>query len=242
MSGRNMTTTRPPFQGLPIPFHLEAIPDSCRGHIAAGSRVTGILPGGSVAVGSCRPGEFARIIFPVGLVMIALFLITSHAAAYTPHIDTTVPLQRLPADTGEHAPDIPLLRATDATTVSLSSFRGKVVYLELWATWCVACYPCMERANESAVRKEWSDKLACVSIALDKETTRVASRVKSRGWDNMVHLVSGPDITGKEFIAVKALGAPMLPYAFLIDADGVIRRRGDPTVVDFESEIAKLLN
>lgn len=53
-------------------------------------------------------------------------------------------------ETGRTAPDF-TLKSLDGDSVSLSQFRGKVVFLNFWASWCPPCraeMPAMNRLNE----------------------------------------------------------------------------------------------
>jgi len=70
-------------------------------------------------------------------------------------------------------PPIPLMRL-DGTTATFASFRGKVVLVNFWATWCPACrieLPMLERLQESVGRKN----LEIVAISLDREGRAVVA-------------------------------------------------------------------
>ncbi|MGZ4809746.1 MAG: TlpA family protein disulfide reductase [Thermoanaerobaculia bacterium] len=64
------------------------------------------------------------------------------------------------------APDFTL--PTDKSTLSLSELRGKVVYVDFWASWCGPCrqsFPWMSSMSE----KYAADGLVVVAINLDKD-------------------------------------------------------------------------
>ncbi|QDK79590.1 AhpC/TSA family protein [Spirosoma sp. KCTC 42546] len=67
---------------------------------------------------------------------------------------------------------LPLFNLPDAKgkLVSLNSFKGKYVLLDFWGTWCI---PCIQGIPElKAVHTKFGDRLAIVSIALERPTDR----------------------------------------------------------------------
>lgn len=71
------------------------------------------------------------------------------------------------------APAAPILRL-DGTSVSFAAFRGKVVLVNFWATWCPACrleLPTLERLQQSSGGKD----LEVLAVALDREGRTVVA-------------------------------------------------------------------
>jgi len=67
-------------------------------------------------------------------------------------------------ETGKVAPDIDL--AIGATPQKLSSFKGKVVYLDFWASWCGPCRQSFPFMND--MQSKYSAKgLQIIAINLD---------------------------------------------------------------------------
>lgn len=67
-------------------------------------------------------------------------------------------------------PSLPLTRA-DGTTVNFAAFRGKVLLVNFWATWCAACrveLPILDRLQETVGRKT----LQVAAISLDRNGGR----------------------------------------------------------------------
>src|SRR3990172_2077633 len=66
----------------------------------------------------------------------------------------------------KEAPDFTLLNL-DGRKISLQDYRGKVIFLHFWATWCKPCieeFPTIER-----IHKEYKNKgLAILAISIDK--------------------------------------------------------------------------
>ncbi|OGO49769.1 MAG: hypothetical protein A2Z30_05735 [Chloroflexi bacterium RBG_16_64_43] len=98
---------------------------------------------------------------------------------------------------------------------SLSDFRGKVVLVNLWATWCPPCLAEMPVLAEAA-RDHASQGL--VVLALNQgESRRVVSRSVG-GWG--LALVVGLDPHEE---AMRLLRTTALPSSFLVDAQGQVR-------------------
>jgi peroxiredoxin len=129
---------------------------------------------------------------------------------------------------GAPAPDY---TATDLAgdSVSLSSLRGQVVLLNLWATWCVPCRhetPYLQSLNEEHA----DDGLTIVGISMDTRDARdqVEDFVKEYGVTYRV--LVDPQMAGLDTWHV--LG---LPASFLIDRDGTLRwMRFGPVSADDE--------
>lgn len=73
--------------------------------------------------------------------------------------------QFTPLDTGSRAPDYQAF-SLDGDTVSLSSFAGDVVVLNVWATWCPPCVvemPALQRLHDELA----DDGLRVVAVSVD---------------------------------------------------------------------------
>jgi cytochrome c biogenesis protein CcmG, thiol:disulfide interchange protein DsbE len=101
-----------------------------------------------------------------------------------------------------------------AGTVTLDSLRGRVVYLDFWASWCQPCrrsFPWME-----TMRQRYSGKgLTVVAVNLDKDR-RAADGFLAR-WPAGFPVAFDP--AGK---VAEAYGVAAMPTSFLIGRDGVI--------------------
>ncbi len=112
----------------------------------------------------------------------------------------------------------------DGDTVRLSDFRGKVVLIDFWASWCGPC----RRENPNVVRayQKYKDKgFDIIGVSLDRDRNRWISAIEADGlvW----HHVS--DLKGwkSEFAAL--YGVRSIPHAVLLDREGrivAIRLRG----------------
>jgi peroxiredoxin len=132
------------------------------------------------------------------------------------------------------APDF-TLPTTDGQSLRLSSYRGKVVLLDFWATWCD---PCREEIPHFVqLQKNYGDRgLQIIGISMDDSPEPV------RPFYQQLHMnypvVLGTAKTGELFGGI--LG---LPTAFLIDRNGRIDAKhiGATDAAVFEKEIKKLI-
>lgn len=112
--------------------------------------------------------------------------------------------------------DLPDFSFTDAEGIakSLADFRGKIVLLNIWATWCVPCreeMPALDALQTKLAGKDFE----VVAVNIDKGgPEKAASFLKETG---ATHLALYTDPSGKLFVALKAVG---MPTTLLIDRDG----------------------
>jgi thiol-disulfide isomerase/thioredoxin len=139
---------------------------------------------------------------------------------------------RLPVGVGDEAPDLEIIDVNTGKHTRLNTFRGKVVWLEFWATWCGPCQPAMAELVKTYGEHgdEWTDKIAVVPISVDDTTEVVAQHTKDRGWDVFPHYWSERlnDRTGFGSSAASQFGVNGVPTAFLIGTDGKIKWTGHP--------------
>jgi len=108
------------------------------------------------------------------------------------------------------APDIKLT-SIDGEYTSVSQYKGKVVVVSWWATWCKPCIQELKFLNKLA--KKYSKDLVVVAVATDGPETQAAinSTIHSRQLKNLVVLL---DPTGD----TNPTGG--LPYSIYIDRTG----------------------
>jgi thiol-disulfide isomerase/thioredoxin len=138
---------------------------------------------------------------------------------------------RLVPGVGDLAPDVDLLNIATGKKIKLSDLRGKVVFLELWATWCGPCQPAMQKLSELFGEQSdtWRDRAIIIPVSIDDDPDLPKEHVQQRNWDNLDHYWSGAEgSTGFESPALRAFVGNGVPEAVLIDAQGRILWRGHP--------------
>ena len=102
----------------------------------------------------------------------------------------------------------------DGQSKSLADFRGKIVLLNIWATWCVPCREEMP-ALDTLETKLGGKDFQVVAVNIDKGGPgKAAAFLKETG---ATHLTLYTDPSGKLFSTLKAVG---MPTTLLIDRDG----------------------
>ena len=123
-----------------------------------------------------------------------------------------------PLTVGKIAPDFALPDLGDKT-VRLSDFRGKVVFLNFWATWCKPCRE--EMPSMEVLYKNFENNgLVVLAVSIDRVTTKkdIPPFVKSLSLSFPV-LVDSWGQTDKRY---KLMG---VPETYIIDGSGHIRYR-----------------
>ena len=128
---------------------------------------------------------------------------------------------------GELAPDFEI-SDYDGSRHSLSDFRGQVVYVNFWATWCVPCL--IEMPEIAALQEEFGDDLAIITVnrreSLDVAEAYFRNLPLLDGSTGVSFAVNGmdPDDTlYDELVELK----PAMPVSIFIDPDGVISAVGN---------------
>jgi len=138
-----------------------------------------------------------------------------------------------PARIGEAAPNFTV---TDSQrTVSLDQFRGKPVVLNFWASWCAPCVE--EMPSLVQLQKIMGNKVTILAVSEDADDKAYRQFVQ----DHNVDLLTVRD--PKE--SANALyGTFKFPETYIIDKDGVIRRKfigatdwTSPEIVDYLNKL-----
>lgn len=125
-------------------------------------------------------------------------------------------------------------KAVDGREVDFSKWRGKVVLIDFWASWCRPCMMEMPRLKEAY--EKWHGKgLEVVGISLDQNKTEMDRAISRTGIPWPIHF----EANGEQNRFAKEFGIMPIPEFWLIDKKGVLRNR--EARANLEEEIEKLI-
>ena len=120
--------------------------------------------------------------------------------------------------------------------VKLASFKGKVILLNFWATWCAPCLA--EIPGFVELQEQYKSDLQILGVSVDdsvEDLKPYAEKMK----------MNYPVLLGKELTAVEEAYGPLfgIPQTFVINRDGLICKKhpGIAPKARFEQEIKGLL-
>lgn len=119
---------------------------------------------------------------------------------------------------GAPAPEF-TLRTTDGRTVSLADYKGKVVLVNIWATWCPPCrqeIPSMVNLSNEMKGKDF--EILAVSI----DDRDLPNALLSFAQEYKMGFPILMDTDKQVAVAYKTTG---VPESFLVDRDGIIQKK-----------------
>jgi peroxiredoxin len=128
------------------------------------------------------------------------------------------------------------LKDVNGKVVSFDQFKGKVVVLDFWATWCAPCRS--EIPSYVALQEKYGRAgLVMVGVSLDRAGPEV---VKKFITDQKINYQI---VLGDEKIAEAFGGVEAIPTTFIIDRQGTIRYRkvGAMPAGEFEAVVTPFL-
>jgi peroxiredoxin len=114
----------------------------------------------------------------------------------------------------EAAPDF-TLQTLDGQTVNLSDYRGQVVLLNTWATWCPPCRAEMPDL-EAYYQQHQEDGFVVLAVNTQESRDTVAAFLREHDFTFPVLLDPGGEV-------MREYGVLGLPTSFFIDRDGAMR-------------------
>jgi thiol-disulfide isomerase/thioredoxin len=117
---------------------------------------------------------------------------------------------------GQQAPSF-ILEDLNNNKVKLSDFKGKLICLNFWATWCGPCIQSITKKNEM-VKKQASKEFVLINICLDNNETKWKELIKTKEFKG-VHLKcpgNWSDLLHQKY------GIGAVPHYAIVDKNGNI--------------------
>ncbi len=107
------------------------------------------------------------------------------------------------------------LKTLDGKTVKLSDYKGKIVIIDFWATWCPPCRKGIPDLVE--IQKQYKDKVVVIGISLDQQNTikDLEPFIKQYG-------INYPVVLGDQKVVMDYGNIQAIPTSFIIDQAGNI--------------------
>ena len=136
---------------------------------------------------------------------------------------------------GADAPDFEL-RNLEGDDVRLSDYRGQIVLLNFWATWCGPCRE--ELPHVQKLHEGYGDRgLVVIAVSTDGTKSPVSRFISREGYSFVVLMADGP--------VQQDCGVGGIPVTFFIDREGVIRHVkegfGPGGAAELEEQVVALL-
>jgi thiol-disulfide isomerase/thioredoxin len=122
----------------------------------------------------------------------------------------------VPLAVGSDAPNIELTPLGATKPEHLADFRGKVIVLKFWSTWCAPCQQAMADLQSYGEKyPAWRDKVVLIAVSVDEEEDALMKFLKTRGWGKTHNVRVETD-------ALRAFHVGSLPSTYVIDAQGKV--------------------
>ena len=180
-----------------------------------------------------------RRIEPKSIVLVLLILACGGIFVLLQMKDSSINLTGKPRlEKGETAPNF-TVSDLNGNKVSLADYKGKVVLLNIWATWCPPCVeemPSMEKLH----REMKDERFAILAVSIDTSGAEVVELFMEK------YKLSFTALADPKGVVRKLYQTTGVPESFIIDKDGTIAQRilgprdwAGPVIIKYLKDLAQ---
>lgn len=115
----------------------------------------------------------------------------------------------------------PIVRLENNKKKYLNEFKGKIIVLDIWASWCSPCIRSMPKLSELAKQMQ-SENVKFVTIGTGNDQQAWKNRLDENGWQFLLHTWLDDTINNHAF---QFNGS--IPFYVIIDQEGIVRAAGN---------------
>ncbi|HNP19017.1 MAG TPA: TlpA disulfide reductase family protein [Fulvivirga sp.] len=154
----------------------------------------------------------------IGAIFLVLYLtgLHTHVAAFAQRAILSTGLITADTEISENPEDADFdfqLKNLNGEVVNLIDYKGKVIFLNIWATWCPPCIAEMP-GIQSLYEKVDKDKIVFVMLSTDNSEDKARKFIEKKGFTFPVFMAASrvPDV----------FRVPSIPSTFVISPEGQI--------------------
>tara|TARA_R110002073_G_scaffold72537_1_gene177132 strand:- start:96399 stop:96923 length:525 start_codon:yes stop_codon:yes gene_type:complete len=146
-----------------------------------------------------------------------LFLVVLGTLSFTLTKEVSKSTEKATIASGKISPTFSF-KNTEDKLISLADFKGKYVYIDIWATWCEPCKEELEALEE--IKQTFTENIAFVGVSVDY----------NRDTNKWKQFIATKSLKGTQVIAdnnwysdfIRAYDITTIPRFILIDPEGKI--------------------
>lgn len=125
----------------------------------------------------------------------------------------------------EHLPAV-IFTAKDGNTLQLNSQKGKVIFINFWATWCPPCLAEMPGIKQLNDHFKTNPKVVFITVDVDRQLGKSDAFLRDHKWDLPLYMATGS--------LPSMLSSSSIPFTAIFDRHGNLVYRHEGTA-DYSS-------